>query len=182
MLMVGEIPRGFIGMYSGAVAEIPGGWALCDGSNGTPDLRGRFVTGAGGSYAPGDAGGSADAVVVAHDHGGSTGNGGTHNHGGATGAGGSHSHQTPIHMGNYDSSLSTLWTTAWGTTGAGSGKVVSGTSGSFPRWRPHVSPDGNHNHGIGNDGNHNHNIPSAGVDGAGKNLPPYVALAYIMKL
>lgn len=43
-------------MWSGEVDEIPAGWALCDGSNGTPDLRSRFIVGAGpgegSSYAP----------------------------------------------------------------------------------------------------------------------------------
>jgi hypothetical protein len=33
-------------MWSGAIATIPSGWALCDGSNGTPDLRDRFIAGA----------------------------------------------------------------------------------------------------------------------------------------
>jgi hypothetical protein len=40
------VPRGAIIMWSGAVATIPAGWVLCDGSNGTPDLRDRFVRGA----------------------------------------------------------------------------------------------------------------------------------------
>lgn len=40
------IPTGVIVMWSGLIAEIPDGWALCDGGNGTPDLRDRFVVGA----------------------------------------------------------------------------------------------------------------------------------------
>lgn len=44
-------------MWSGSVASIPNAWALCDGSNGTPDLRGRFIRGAGGDLDPGDTGG-----------------------------------------------------------------------------------------------------------------------------
>ncbi len=39
------------------------GWALCDGSNGTPDLRGRFIVGTGGDYAQGATGGAASASV-----------------------------------------------------------------------------------------------------------------------
>ena len=39
------IPSGVIVMWSGSIANIPSGWALCDGSNGTPDLQGRFVVG-----------------------------------------------------------------------------------------------------------------------------------------
>lgn len=39
------IPAGVITMWSGNPGNIPAGWALCDGSNGTPDLRGRFIVG-----------------------------------------------------------------------------------------------------------------------------------------
>lgn len=37
--------KGIIVMWSGTT--IPSGWALCDGTNGTPDLRGRFILGSG---------------------------------------------------------------------------------------------------------------------------------------
>ena len=40
------LPIGSIVIWSGTVASIPSGWQLCDGSNGTPDLRDRFVVGA----------------------------------------------------------------------------------------------------------------------------------------
>ena len=40
------IPGGLIVMWSGSIASIPGGWALCDGNNGTPDLRDKFIVGA----------------------------------------------------------------------------------------------------------------------------------------
>lgn len=40
------IPAGVIVMWSGAIANIPAGWALCDGTNGAPDLRDRFIVGA----------------------------------------------------------------------------------------------------------------------------------------
>ena len=42
----GTIPIGGIIMWSGTIANIPTGWALCNGSNATPDLRNRFVVGA----------------------------------------------------------------------------------------------------------------------------------------
>ena len=42
-------PKGIIVMWSGAADAIPAGWALCNGANGTPDLRGRFIVGAGTS-------------------------------------------------------------------------------------------------------------------------------------
>lgn len=71
----GTIPIGGIIMWSGSIATIPTGWALCNGSNGTPDLRSRFIVGAtsdastgvtfnadtgvvSGAYAPGNTGGS----------------------------------------------------------------------------------------------------------------------------
>ena len=72
----GSVPAGVICMWSGSSAEIPAGWVLCDGSNNTPDLRGRFVVGAGGAYDVGDTGG-ADSVALttaqmpSHSHGGS---------------------------------------------------------------------------------------------------------------
>ncbi|AMO46509.1 Hypothetical protein AKI40_0078 [Enterobacter sp. FY-07] len=37
------VPKGIIVMFSGTAA--PTGWAFCDGSNGTPDLRDRFIKG-----------------------------------------------------------------------------------------------------------------------------------------
>lgn len=39
------LPKGFIGMWSGSIASIPTSFALCDGNNGTPDLRDRFIVG-----------------------------------------------------------------------------------------------------------------------------------------
>ena len=48
------LKRGFIILWYGEIADIPYGWQLCDGSNGTPDLRNRFVVGAGDTYDPGD--------------------------------------------------------------------------------------------------------------------------------
>ena len=84
------IPTGVIVMWSGSIATIPSGWALCNGSNGTPDLRSRFIVGAtsdastgvtfnantgavSGAYAPGNTGGSVahqltTAEMPAHDH------------------------------------------------------------------------------------------------------------------
>ncbi len=53
-------PRGMILMWSGSITEIPRGWALCDGTNGTPDLRGKFIQGAnpGAGQAMGATGGA----------------------------------------------------------------------------------------------------------------------------
>jgi len=40
------VPSGIICMWSGSISTIPNGWLLCDGTNGTPDLRSRFIIGA----------------------------------------------------------------------------------------------------------------------------------------
>lgn len=68
----GSIPSGGIILWSGSVASIPSGWYLCNGSNSTPDLRDKFVVGAGSGYAVGATGGSANAIVVSHTHTGTT--------------------------------------------------------------------------------------------------------------
>lgn len=52
------VPTGLVVMWSGSIASIPSGWALCDGSGGTIDLTDSFVLGAGSTYSPGDTGGS----------------------------------------------------------------------------------------------------------------------------
>ena len=62
------IPSGGIIMWSGSVISIPTGFNLCDGTNGTPDLRNKFIVGAGSTYAVNATGGSADAIVVSHTH------------------------------------------------------------------------------------------------------------------
>ena len=64
----GIVPQGGIIMWSGTIASIPADWGLCDGTQNTPDLRDRFVVGAGSTYAPDATGGSADAIVVSHAH------------------------------------------------------------------------------------------------------------------
>lgn len=79
------VPPGVICMWSGSSVSIPEGWALCDGENGTPDMRGRFVVGAGGSYDPGDTGGAnsvqlTEAQMPSHSHSGSTNTTGSHSH------------------------------------------------------------------------------------------------------
>jgi len=62
------IPSGGIIIWSGSAAAIPSGWYLCDGTNSTPNLRDRFVVGAGTTYAVGATGGTKDAIVVSHTH------------------------------------------------------------------------------------------------------------------
>lgn len=64
--------KGIIVMWSGVVADIPFGWKLCDGTNGTPDLSERFIRAVGGGIPPHQVSGTAY-----HDHANSH---GTHAH------------------------------------------------------------------------------------------------------
>jgi microcystin-dependent protein len=67
------VPTGIITLWYGSIASIPSGWLLCNGANSTPDLRDRFVVGAGTTYAVGATGGAntvtLDATMIpAHTH------------------------------------------------------------------------------------------------------------------
>ena len=71
--LAGGLPSGVIVMWSGQVSAIPEGWSLCDGTNGTPDLRDKFIVGAGNSYSVGATGGAASvtlsvAQMPSHSH------------------------------------------------------------------------------------------------------------------
>ena len=130
------LPSGFIGLWYGATNTIPSGWVLCDGNNGTPDLRDRFVVGAsdstGDSTYPGlspnsTPGGQADAIVPNHTHPTSVDTG------------------TLFHVGGTPNAVS------FGGPGSYPGTVFS------------------------------MNNPTNGESVTNKNLPPYYALAYIMK-
>lgn len=138
-------PTGGIIMWSGSIGSIPNGWGLCNGTNGTPDLRDRFVIGAGSSYAVTQTGGTKDAVVVSHTH-------------TAYVADPGHTHTTVQMIGDNN---------------------VDGVDSTTRR-------SGDHH-------NQNRNVGSSvtgitvsnsteGVSGVNQNLPPYFALAYIMKL
>lgn len=154
------VPAGVICMWSGTIATVPSGWALCDGTNGTPDLVDRFVVAAGSKaggdkYDPGDTGG-ADSVTLdltqipAHTHAGTTGNGGTHYHDVAYWNGSSG--PNPM-IDKRDSAF--------------------GSGGENPNWSATDWHYG-HTHGFTTD--------SKGGGGSHENRPPYYALAFIMKL
>lgn len=112
-------------MWSGAIANIPTGWYLCDGSNSTPDLRDDFVLGAGGAYAVGATGGEINHTLT-------TGEMPSHSHGFTTGG----------------QAVS---------TGANAHGSSTGTSFQYA------------------------DITSTGGGGSHNNMPPYQALAFIMK-
>ena len=70
------VPTGLIAIWSGATNAIPTGWLICDGTNSTPDLRDRFIIGAGSTYSVGATGGSSTldshtltiAELASHTH------------------------------------------------------------------------------------------------------------------
>jgi hypothetical protein len=141
-----SVPSGLIAIWSGAIGSIPSGWYLCNGQNGTPDLRDSFILGAGNNYSVGTTGGSKDAVVVSHTH---TANSTSvvtdsgHSH-----SGGVSSYQNPA------------------STGGGSpygGPVNTGTAFTGITVATTTTNQ------------------TAGVSGTNANMPPYYALAFIMK-
>ena len=168
---------GMIILWSGTTGTIPSGWRLCDGGGGTPDLRDRFIVGAGNAYPVGGTGGTANATLVSHAHtiSSSSANAGNHAHtlSGSTGGAGSHTHtvSTASSKGNFQGG---------GFNANAYSSKASSTTSSI----------GNHTHSVSGStsttGNHSHTITStcgaSGTNGTGKNLPPYYALAYIMRL
>ena len=147
----GFIPTGGIIIWSGAANAIPTGWVLCNGSNGTPDLRNRFVVGAGSTYAVGATGGSANAIVVSHTHTATS------------------SVTDPSH------SHSTVDSTAYSFVGFGGSNGLSAAGANFGG--PTYTNTGAASTGI----TVATSIASTGSSGTNANLPPYYALCYIMK-
>lgn len=139
------IPSGGIIIWSGASNAIPSGWYLCNGANNTPDLRNRFIVGAGSTYAVGATGGSADAIVVSHNHSASS---------SVSDPGHNHQVRENTFLANSGSGFATgtqqqnrFVTSESNTTGISVSTTISST----------------------------------GSSGTNANLPPYYALAYIMK-
>jgi hypothetical protein len=134
------IPAGLIAIWSGSLGSIPSGWVLCNGANGTPDLRNSFILGAGSTYAVGTVGGSADAIVVSHTH--------------------TATVTDPGHFHNYNDYPSA--------------NVRAGSSGPTP-YTQTVTPTSSATTGISVANS------TTGVSGTNANLPPYYALAFVMK-
>jgi hypothetical protein len=143
-----SFPSGGIIMWSGSVASIPSGWVLCNGSNGTPDLRNRFVVGAGSTYAVAATGGSADAIVVSHTHTATS---------TSTVTDPGHFHDTKLAPDNSGGSKPA----ATNNDNVGTVNTDTKTTGITVATSTTVN--------------------STGSSGTNANLPPYYALAYIMK-
>ena len=157
------ILSGFIGIWSGAANAIPSGWYLCDGNNGTPNLKGKFVVGYDnndGDFDVNDTGGSKDAVIVQHNH-------------SVTDPTHGHSINDPGHQ--HDTSVTN--TKLFPSNGQTS--ISYGGPGGYPAT---VFTMSDATTGIAvNAGGTGISINNNGVSGTGKNLPPYYALCYIMK-
>lgn len=64
---IGGVPAGVIVAYNGDTA--PAGWAICNGQNGTPDLRDRFIVGVSSSKARGARAGVESVKLTAEQSG-----------------------------------------------------------------------------------------------------------------
>ena len=139
-------PSGGIIMWSGSVASIPSGWLLCNGTLGTPDLRDRFIVGAGSTYAPATTGGSANATLPSHTHTATS---------TVTDPGHFHSFSTNV-LGQSGGNAGVGWT-------GGSQPIIGGTLSKTTGVTVATSNS------------------TEGASAVGANLPPYYALAFIMK-
>lgn len=186
ILAATQLPRGIITMWSGATNAVPSGWALCDGNNGTPNLKDRFIVGAGQSYGVGNTGGNWTQTPSVWTNAAGTGIqvAGTaintsqmpwHTHSGSVGSDASIQVQDSI-----QSSSAGEWLAddLFGSTGwlpsplrkplkdFSASLSINGTGGSQP-----------HYHGVTDNG-HAHTAAASAIDVR----PPYYALAFIMKL
>jgi len=157
-MLGGITPVGGIILWSGAVASIGTGslvnWALCDGTNGTPNLTDKFVVGAGSGYAVSATGGSANAVLVAHSH-------------GITDSGHDHDIEvlTDATVGSPNGSVDQN-PTSNAVTATSTGSISTETTG--------IS--------INTTGLNASGATANAQTGTNANLPPYFALAYIMRV
>ena len=174
---------GMILIWSGAANAIPSGWVLCNGSNSTPDLRDRFVIGAGNSYSVDATGGSTTiSNNVTHSH--STPN---HSHGlnghthstpdHAHGMNG-HTHSTPNHshaVNNHTHSISGSVSGNTNNTGGHNHNISAwnndSTQGTQGRLRAEHDGNSNFNHTTGNAGNHNHSFSGSFSGNSGNSNP-----------
>ncbi|MFT4924933.1 MAG: microcystin-dependent protein [Phenylobacterium sp.] len=149
------LPKGAIIMWSGA--DIPAGWALCDGTGDGPDLRDRFIVGAGGEYNLGDKGGEKSVKLTAEQSGVPA-----HKHGGKTNKDGAHKHQ-----GNDRAHTGATWNKAFGVVGSG-----TGTDDVSVHLRA-----SEHEHSFTTNNNEAQEATETH-----ENRPPYYALSFIIKV
>ena len=183
------VPSGIIAVWSGSEGSIPSGWYLCNGSNGTPDLRNRFIVGAGSgsSYSVGNTGGAnsvtlSTSQIPAQSH--TTSN---HSHNASVsdpGHGHSMSISDPGHQHNTSVTGAKLF------PGYGGAHVPYGGGGGYPGTHFNMSnantgvnmSASNANTGLSVSlGNANPSTNNTGGGGSHENRPPYYALCYIMK-
>jgi microcystin-dependent protein len=159
----GTIPVGGIILWSGAVNAVPDGWALCNGTQNTPDLRGRFVMGGGGTRAVGVTGG-AETVTL------SIGQLPAHNHvvSGRTSSDGDHSHMLPRNYADDGNGRGATTTEQLGLWADSTSWSITDTRGT--------AVAGNHSHSFTVDS------ASTGSGQAIDKLPPFYVLAYIMRI
>lgn len=175
----GKVQTGMIILWSGSTGSIPSGWVICDGNNSTPDLRNRFVVGAGSTYAV-DATGGSTTLDISHTHtmAGVTSDG-THSHTLTFGTEDAHTHT----VGPVDSGVGSAAELAF--TGSGVTLSTGDHTHQFPTESP--APAATHTHGktFPSEADHTHTLTGASgqaSDTSMPTLPPYYALAYIMKV
>lgn len=198
------IPAGLIAMYSGSLANIGvgiwAGWHLCDGSPGTPDLRDKFIMGA-GNVLPGVTNPAASLVTTddgQHQHTAQTGlltlalsqiPGHQHysNVSGSAASAGAHTHDVSVRANNGNApgapggvSIGDLNLTLY--TGVANNYAQSDGAHTHSVTAAGYSDvqggNGAHAHTIAADGQHHHTVTSAQL----RNTLPYYALAYVIKL
>jgi len=153
-------------MFSGTTA--PTGWVLCNNSTeaqaaNAPDLRDRFIIGAGNSYNLNATGGSADATLVSH----------------------SHTTNSTIEEGSANTksltgSINGISESFQQGGGSASGVFTKVGGNNLSQTASQHSDSGNCG-GVDFDGSHRHTTDPQGSPAANANLPPYYALAFIMK-
>ena len=173
------MPKGTIVAFNGKT-PIPYGWAICNGSNTTPNLRGRFILGESLSKKINTTGGLEKVQLSInhlpkHNH--SMNNSGNHSHFGNTNDAGVHTHRISQlnRQGNPD---------GWNDSGRHYWRNNDYHLNRTTDQGKNVDNSGNHNHTFKtqNSGNHNHYINYSGESHSHENMPPYYVLIYIMKI
>ena len=180
-------PIGSVIAFAGVIANLPQGWVVADGTNGTVDMTDRFILGSKDKVTT--TGGYKDSVTVSHNHVIThTHRLGNHNH--------TINHDHPA-VNTSTAGNHTHTNTGFGhTSGGGNGHVPGGNHWSFKSTSYTSKAAGNHHHSVnipnftGNSGKNNGatsgpstgRSATAGVSGVGRNLPPFVKLYYIQRI